>query len=178
MEIHYLELVPAKKGSNVNFKEIAMEKYEGKEIFVHAIGYANDSASFKRAGKTLKLLECNEQSLVVKITSESSLQMVSKSLAGFSRELIRIDDRREAEDKKRLFEDCVYNHAVFKSKIILGKEQVVENINEMSDSQALKLCVDLFYGDATKTKEQLAYRKGAIHKIKEILVGYSAGAIE
>ncbi|MCB2354416.1 hypothetical protein [Clostridium estertheticum] len=172
METHYLELSPAKKDSTINFQTVSKEQFKNKGVIDHSIDYANESASFKRTGKHMELVKCHSDYLLIKITSDISLQMVSKSLAGFSRELIRVDDIREAEGKVRLFEDCVYNHAVFKSKVVIGQEKLEESAEDLSDASALKMCVDLFYGDTIKTKEQLEIKKDFGSRIKKLLITY------
>lgn len=172
METHYLELRPAKKTSNINFEIVSKEEFKGKGVFEHSIDYANKSESFKRAGKQIELVECHADYLLIKITSDTRLQMVSKSLAGFSRELIRVDNIRESEGKIRLFSDCVYNHALFRSKVVIGQEKLEESAENLSNASALKICVDLFYGDTVKTKEQSDIKKDFSLSIKKLLINY------
>lgn len=175
MEEHFLKLSPANQNSSVDFLRISNEQFKGVRVLEYAMNHTNNSDSFKRARKELELVEVHARYLIVRITSEVPLQMVSKSLSGFSRELIRIDDIREAEEKKtRLFEDCVYNHSLFKSQIIEHPEELTEKISptELSSATALKMLIDLFYGDTTKTKVQQKVRQKAIAEVKQTLVAY------
>lgn len=172
METHFIELSPANKECDIDFCRINEESFKGKSIFKYAEDYANASDSFKRTGKKMEILEIRPKTIRIRIISETSLQMVSKSLSGFSRELIRIDGVREDEGKDRLFADCIYNHSLFKSTIVADVESLEETAENLSNASALKMCVDLFYGDTTKTKEQFKARQEAKTQIKKILLDY------
>lgn len=172
MEEYFLKLTPANRKGNVDFAAIAKEKVNGIPVFEHALKYVNQTENFQKRKKKLRILEIKSEYLMVQLSSSSKLEMVSKSLAGFSRELLRIDDRREVQGMKRLFDEAIYNHGLFKSEIVRDKNEIIETASMLSDSAALKLMVDLLYGEATKTKEDATRRENTILAIKEILTEY------
>lgn len=172
MEEYFLKLTPANRKGNVDFTAIAKEKVNGIPVFEHAQKYVNQTENFQKRKKRLKILEIQPKYLLVQLSSSSKLEMVSKSLAGFSRELLRVDERRKIHEEKSLFDEAVYNHGLFKSEIVRDKSEIIETASMLSDSAALKLMVDLLYGEATKTKEDAHRREHAILAIKEILTGY------
>ena len=47
-------------------------------------------------------MEITPEYLIIKLYSVSKLEMVSKSLAGFSRELLRVDEQRKARNEQSL----------------------------------------------------------------------------
>ena len=91
MDIRYFELRAANKDCKEKFSDVAKKKYAGVPIFEHACNYVNNSQSYKRTGRHLEIIEIGDYYIKVKLTSESKLEMASKSLAGFTRELLRVD---------------------------------------------------------------------------------------
>lgn len=172
MEEYFLKLTPANRKGNIDFSVIAMETFEEIPIFSYAENYVNQTDNFQKRKKILQILEIESGYLIVKLSSASKLEMASKSLAGFSRELLRIDERRALEGKPRLFEAAIYNHGLFKSEIVRGKEEIAETASNLSDSAALKLFIDLLYREPTKTREDSKKREEAIFSIKEILANH------
>ena len=83
MDIRYFELRAANKDCKEKFSDVAKKKYAGVPIFEHACNYVNNSQSYKRTGRHLEIIEIGDYYIKVKLTSESKLEMASKSLAGF-----------------------------------------------------------------------------------------------
>ena len=108
MDIRYFELRAANKDCQEKFSEIAKQMYKGVPIFEHACNYVNNSASYKRTGRHLEIVEIKEHSITVKLSSKSKREMASKSLAGFTRELLRIDQELYPDEADRLFRLLIY----------------------------------------------------------------------
>lgn len=144
MDIKYFELRAANKDCKETFSEIATRVFKDKPIFEHASNYVNNSGSYKRNGRKLEIIEIKDYSITVKLSSESPLEMASKSLVGFSRELLRVDKELNPDEGKRLFRYFIYKSTLFRNTQIDMKEIETERSDEISDVDALKLCVDLF----------------------------------
>lgn len=172
MDIRYLELRAANKECQEKFSEIAKQMYNGVPIFEHACNYVNNSASYKRTGRRLEIVEISEYSIVVKLSSESKLEMASKSIAGFSRELLRVDQELYPDEGNRLFRMFIYNSTLFRNTQIEVEELAREESRELSDVDALKKCVEIFCNGMTGSKEEAAALANAKHKIKDILHEY------
>ena len=172
MEEYFLKLTPANRKGNVDFTAIAKEKVNGIPIFEYAEKYVNQTDNFQKKKKQLHIMEITPEYLIIKLYSVSKLEMVSKSLAGFSRELLRVDEQRKARNEQSLFDNVEYNHGLFRSEVIRGKEEIAETAPKLSDSAALKLLIDLLYGEPIKTKEDGKRRTAVIFAIKEILTDY------
>lgn len=170
MDIICFELKAANKNCKDKFSEIAKHKYQGAPIFEYACNYVNKSASYKRTGRTLEIIEVKDYSITVKLSSESKLEIASKSLAGFTRELLRIDKELHEDEEKRLFRFFIYNNTLFKNTQILIEN---ESPADMSDVDALKKCVDLFCSGMTLTKEQSVQSAKIKKQIKGILAEYN-----
>lgn len=169
MDEIYLELKAANKNCTKNFKEVAKTQYHNCEIFEYALEYVNSSSSFRRTGKTLYLEEITDDSIIIRLTSETPLQIASKSLAGFSRKLLSIDK----ELGLGIFDDFIYNNTLFRNSELPTPNALKVNQN-MSDATALKLCVDVFCGeDITTSKEEQMYMTHINKAIKDILFQYS-----
>ena len=172
MDIRYLELRAANKECQEKFSEIAKQMYNGVPIFEHACNYVNNSASYKRTGRRLEIVEIGEYSIVVKLSSESKLEMASKSIAGFSRELLRVDQELFPDEANRLFRLFIYNSTLFRNTQIEVNELAREEKREMSDVDALKTCVEIFCNGMTGSKEEAAVLANTKNKIKELLHEY------
>lgn len=109
----------------------------------------------------------------VKLTSETPLEMASKSLAGFSRELIRVDQELHPDEDKQLFRLIVYNRTLFKNTQYEDEDQFKNDSSEMTDVDALQLCVQVFCNTMTSTKEEAAMNDQTKKQIKEILANFS-----
>lgn len=107
------------------------------------------------------------------MTSESKLEMASKSLAGFSRELLRIDQSMNPDADSRLFRYFSYNSSLFRNSEIDIREINQNDTLDMSDVDALKRCVDLFCDNMTTSKEEAKRRQEARKAIKNILLDYT-----
>ena len=83
MDIKYFELRAANKECQEKFSEVAKQQYQGTPIFEQACSYVNNSASYKRTGRHLEIIEISDYYIKVKLSSETKLEMASKSLAGF-----------------------------------------------------------------------------------------------
>ena len=173
MDIRYLELRAANKECQEKFSEIAKQMYNGVPIFEHACN-ANNSASYKRTGRRLEIVEINEYSIVVKLSSESKLEMASKSIAGFSGNCLEVDQELYPDEANRLFRMFIYNSTLFRNTQIEVEELAREESREMSDVDALKKCVEIFCNGMTGSKEEAAALANAKHKIKDILHGTSS----
>ena len=102
MDVKYFELRAANKQCVEKFTDLAKQKVDKVPIFAHACEYVNNSSSYKRNGRSLEIMDIRDYSIIVKLTSESKLEMASKSLAGFSRELLRIDQSMNPDADSRL----------------------------------------------------------------------------
>lgn len=115
MDIIYFELRAANKDCQEKFSDVAKKKYKCTPIFEHACNYVNNSSSYKRTGRHLEIIEIADLYIKVKLTSETRLEMASKSLAGFTRELLRIDQEMDPDEDKQLFRLFTYNNTLFKN---------------------------------------------------------------
>lgn len=172
----YFELRAANKDCQDKFSDIAKQKYEGVPIFTHACNYVNNSGSYKRNGRKLEIISINDFSITVKLSSESPLEMASKSLAGFTRELLRVDKELYPNEEERLFHFFLYNNTLFRNAQIDGSSLESEKNREMSDVEALKKCVDLFCNGMTATKEEAAQSARMKKEIKRILMEHDTFA--
>ena len=172
MDIKYFELRAANKDCKETFSEIATQMFNNKPIFEHATNYVNNSGSYKRNGRKLELVEIKDYSITVKLSSESPLEMASKSLAGFSRELLRVDKELNPDEGKRFFSYFIYKSTLFRNTQIDMKEIETERTDEMSDVDALKLCVDLFCNGMTTSKEEASMAASMKKEIKKLLSQY------
>ena len=169
MDNKYFELRAANKDCQNKFSDIAKQKYEGVSIFTHACNYVNNSDSYKRNGRKLEIISINDFSITVKLSSESPLEMASKSLAGFTRELLRVDKELYPNEEERLFRFFLYNNTLFRNAQIDGSLIDLDQDREISDVEALKKCVDLFCNGMTATKEEAAQSARMKKEIKKIL---------
>ena len=172
MDIRYFELRAANKDCQEKFSEIAKQMYNGVPIFEHACDYVNNSASYKRTGRHLEIMEIGEYSIVVKLTSESKLEMASKSIAGFTRELLRVDQELYPDEADRLFRLFIYNSTLFRNTQLELGELTKKERRELSDVDALKKCVEIFCSGMTGSKEEAAVLANTKQKIKDILHEY------
>ena len=172
MDIRYFELRAANKDCQEKFSEIAKQMYKGVPIFEHACNYVNNSASYKRTGRHLEIVEIKEHSITVKLSSESKLEMASKSIAGFSRELLRVDQELYPDEADRLFRLFIYNSTLFRNTQLEVAELTKQESREISDVDALKKCVEIFCINMTGTKQEAAVFANTKHKIKELLHEY------
>lgn len=173
MDIKYFELRAANKDCKEKFSEIAKQQYQGIPIFEQACSYVNNSASYKRNGRHLEITEISDYYIKVKLSSETKLEMASKSLAGFTRELLRIDQELYPNKDKQLFRMFTYNKTLFKNKQYSVEETMQEKSAEISDVEALKLCVEIFCNGMTTSKEEAVMNKTTKSEIKKILAEYT-----
>jgi len=173
MDVKYFELRAANKQCVEKFTDIAKQKVDKVPIFDHACEYVNNSSSYKRNGRRLEIMDIRDYSIIVKLTSESKLEMASKSLAGFSRELLRIDQSMNPDADSRLFRYFSYNSSLFRNSEIDIREINQNDTLDMSDVDALKRCVDLFCDNMTTSKEEAKRRQEARKAIKNILLDYT-----
>ena len=172
MDIRYFELRAANKDCQKKFSEIAKQMYKGVPIFEHACNYVNNSASYKRTGRHLEIVEIGEFSIVVKLSSESKLEMASKSIAGFSRELLRVDQELYPDEADRLFRLFIYNSTLFRNTQLEVGELAKDERRELSDVDALKKCVEIFCSGMTGSKWEAAVLANTKQKIKDLLYEY------
>ena len=172
MDIRYFELRAANKDCQEKFSEIAKQMYKGVPIFEHACNYVNNSASYKRTGRRLDIIEIGEYVIVVRLASETKLEMASKSIAGFSRELLRVDQELFPDESKRLFRLFIYNSTLFRNTQIEERVFTKEEMRELSDVDDLKMGVEICCSGMTGSKEEAAVFANAKRKIKDILQEY------
>lgn len=175
MNVVTFELRAANKDCTDSFTDIAKVVYDKKPIFEHACDYANCSSSYKKSGRRLELLSVEEDCVRVRLYSEGRLEMPSKSLAGFSRELLRIDSELHPKENKRLFRNFMYGSALFRN-IELAESDVATALCELSDVDALKKCVDIFCNTMVSGKEANALLEDTKSAIKDILKKYDASS--
>ncbi len=175
MDIVTFELRAANKDCTDKFTDIAKVKYEGKPLFEHACEYANNSTSYKKSGRKLELVSVAEDCVRVRLYSEGKLEMPSKSLAGFSRELMRVDAELHSDESESLFRNFVYGSALFRN-IELAESDIMTEMLEMSDVDALKKCVDIFCNTIVSGKEANALLDETKKSIKDVLKRYETSA--
>ena len=172
MDVQYFELRAANRQCTDKFTDVAKVRVENVPIFEHACNYVNNSSSYKRNGRKLEIVEIRDYCIIVKLTSDTKLEMASKSLAGFTRELLRVDETLHQEKENRLFTYFLYSNTLFRNKQIDIKEIDQNDTMEMSDTEALKKCVDLFCSSITNSKEAAKRQTEAKNKVKQILLDY------
>ncbi len=175
MNVVTFELRAANKDCSDSFTDIARVVFEGKPIFEHACEYANCSSSYKKSGRKLELLSVEEDCVRVRLYSEGKLEMPSKSLAGFSRELLRVDSELHPKEAKRLFKSFMYGSALFRN-IELAESDIVNDLSEISDVEALKKCIDIFCSTMVSGKEANALLEDTKSAIKEVLKKYDTSS--
>ena len=173
LDIICFELSAAKKDCSKKFSEVAEQLYNGVPIFEHACDFVNNSASYKRSGRRLELVEVDDYHITVKLTSEGKLEMASKSLSGFTRELLRVDRELYPEEQNHLFGEFLMNNTLFRNVQVDVNSKETVRANELSDVEALKLCVELFCNNATTTKAEAGYQSQLKQKMKGLLKEYS-----
>lgn len=173
MNVRYFELRPANKDCQDKIIDISKKKYNKVPVFEHACNYVNESSSYRRNGRHLEIVEVGEDYLIVKLTSETKLEMASKSLVGFSRELIRIDEEMNPDSDARMFTYFMYNSSLFRNTPVDISEIDQNDTSDMSDTEALKKCVDLFCNTMTSTKEQAKKTAEVKQEIKRLLSEYN-----
>ena len=166
MDIRYFELRAANKDCKEKFSDVAKKKYAGVPIFEHACNYVNNSQSYKRTGRHLEIIEIGDYYIKVKLTSESKLEMASKSLAGFTRELLRVDQELFPDEGQRVFRLFIYNSTSV-------EELEHTDSDEMSDVEALKLCVEVFCNSMTASKEEAVMNSRMKREVKKLLAEYA-----
>lgn len=176
MDVVIFELRPANKRCGYDFRAIAeasKTKLSDKNIFESACDYANASASYKRNGRHLNILEVSSEYIKIKLQSETRLEMASKALAGFSRELCRLDEVLNPAES-RYFTGISYGNALFRN-VQISETEDPQDAQLKTDAEILKRCVDIFCTSATTGKDQLI----ALNKVKaEIVKAISAYDIE
>lgn len=173
MDIRYFELRAANKDCSEKFSDIASKTIDGKSIFELACEYVNSSNGYKRNGRKLEILNIHDYIISVRLSSENKLEMASKSLAGFTRELLRLDRELHPNEAEQFFRTFLYNNTLFKNTQIESGSLKSYSNDEMSDVEALKRCVDLFCNGMTVSKQESIQADRAKKEIKEILMNYN-----
>lgn len=190
-----LRLSAANKDCRKSFIEIQEEKYHGVPIFDHACEYVNQSASYRRNRRKIEIIEITDIFLVVRMYTEGNLEMASKAMAGFTRELLKVDKELYPDEENHIFGPCIANDTLFKYQQISEPSFSFDEYNhnqamdfsfdcysdnigctiewnksrELSNVEALKLCVDLFCGNASKLRSDYNEMEKAKEEIKRIL---------
>ncbi len=198
MNIIYLKLYAANQKCKQSFCNIEKEKYKGLSIFKHASEYANQSTGFKRNGRKIEIVQVTDSYIMIKMYSEGKLEMASKAMACFTRELLRVDKEMYPDEEYHIFKECMFRDTLFKYQQISetefwlsfhqedeeisnrkldwsvygegGNLQIdVHQYKDISDVDALKMCVDLFCGNASRLKLGYEEEQKAKEEIKSIL---------
>lgn len=175
MNVVTFELRAANKDCHDSFTDIAKVRYDGKTVFEHACEYANDSRSYKKSGRRLELLLVEKECIRIRLYSEGKLEMPSKSLTGFSRELLRVDAELNPDENKRLFKNFSRGSALFRN-MELEETDTISDFSVMSDVDALKKCVDIFCNTIVSGKEANELLENTKQAIKEVLRKHDASA--
>lgn len=173
MDIICFELSAANKDCSKKFTEVAKQLYNGVPIFEHACSFVNNSASYRRSGRRLEMIDVQDCHITVKLTSEGKLEMASKSLSGFTRELLRVDRELYPEEENHLFGEFLMNSTLFRNVQVDVQNKVNIQMSGLSDVEALKLCVELFCNNATITKAEADCQAKLKQKVKSLLIEYS-----
>lgn len=173
MDIICFELSAANKACLKKFTEVAKQLYNGVPIFEHACSFVNNSASYRRSGRRLELIDVQDYHIIVKLTSEGKLEMASKSLSGFTRELLRVDRELYPEEENHLFGEFLMNSTLFRNVQVDVQNKVNIQKSGLSDVEALKMCVELFCNNATNTKAEAGCQAQLKKKVKSLLMEYS-----
>lgn len=182
MNITQLKLYAANGKCERSFCDIEKEQYKGESIFKRACEYTNRSGNFMRYGRKMEIISISTDYIGVKLYSEEELKMPSKSMSGFTRELLRMDKELYPDEEYHIFGSCMHKGALFKYQeepdgfdnpdfdfdvleYLLSREDSDSNMHtpseeelkkleykETSDIDALKMCVDLFCGNNSKFK--------------------------
>lgn len=171
MDIITLELRPANRKCTDTFTDIAKVIYEGMPIFKHACKMVNSSVSYVKAGRKLELVKVEGDRILVRLYTEEPLEMASKALSGFSRELLRVDERLNPKEDDRMFKNFTYKSSLFRSVIKEDKEFSIDKA-EMSDVAALQECLEIFFEKSSLNKEKREAREEAKNEIKKIITNY------
>lgn len=169
MDIRYFELKAANKDCKDTFTDIEKKEIDGASIFELARNYVNTSSSYKRNGRSLEIIEIKDYSIIVKLSSENKLEMASKSLVGFTRELLRIDKEINSKEDQQYFKNFLYKNTLFKNTQLAAEDVDSTSNREMSDVDALKMCVDLFCNGMTLSKVEAIEADKIKKQIKSIL---------
>lgn len=175
MNVVTFELRAANKDCTDKLTDIAKTLYKGQLLFDYACAYTNSSTSYKKAGRVLEIVEVAEDYLRVRLTSEGKLEMPSKSLAGFSRELLRVDAELNPNEDDRMFKNFIRASSLFRN-IELGETDIQVESTEMSDVEALKRCVDIFCNTMVSGKDANKLLDETKKSIKKLLKGYESSS--
>lgn len=175
MNVVTFELRAANKDCTDKLTDIANTLYKGQLLFDYACSYTNSSSSYKKAGRVLEIVEVADEYLRVRLTSEGKLEMPSKSLAGFSRELLRVDAELHPGEDDRMFKNFVRASSLFRN-IELAETDIQIESSEMSDVEALKRCVDIFCNTMGSGKDANKLLDETKKSIKKLLKGYDSSS--
>lgn len=171
MNIVTFELRAANKECTDKLTDISQTIYKGQPIFDYACAYTNNSTSYKKGGRKLEILKVEDDYLQVRLISEGKLEMPSKSLAGFSRELMRVDAELHPNEEDRMFKNFVRASSLFRN-IEIGETDIQMELSDMSDVDALKRCVDIFCNTMVSGKEANILLDETKKAIKKVLKDY------
>lgn len=165
MEKYFCELTVAniKAMSMTNFRSIE-DQYH---IFSEAAKNCNTGVNFRRKKKNIEIHAITQDHIQLILTSAVPLSAPYRTLSAFSRELLRLDH----EKSLGCFENAIYNHTLFNTeiKVMAPSESSTIEISDISNSQLLKIMVDLLYTPLIESEQT---RTQVINSIKEIVLPF------
>lgn len=166
MELYRFRLTPADRKTNLNFLEI--EHSHG--LFTTAAKNCSQGFSFKRDGKKITVDEITGEYIVITLYSAKPLSSPSRTLAAFSRELLRLDKRT------RLLESSIYNHTLFYSERLEISPGELITADDISDTALLKAIIDLLYSPTEDIDDDAV--QDAKNALKEIMLPFMGGKVQ
>lgn len=117
---------------------------EKKDIIKETVKVCNNSTNFKRTGKTIEIIEFQNNSLTVELKSKAPIENPTLSLRGFSRAIIKTEK----------FRNNMYRASLFNAREIKEKKEH-EDIDDISVVQKV---IELFMSRSnnyTEAKEKI-----------------------
>lgn len=144
--------------------DIDFQSKIGKQKIEDAKDYFNGLKT--RNPKNINELEViGKHRLKFSISSEEILQVPTKALATFTRRLIEVwPEIGEHAIGKRIFKGI--------SSDEINEDVEINNIDDISDVDALKLLIDIFINKSSMTAKDMRLKNRAIADVKKSLLNY------
>lgn len=153
-----LELID-EDASDIDFEsEIGVKKVEDAKEYFNKLNTRNPK-------KIRSLNIIGKHRLEFNISSEEILQVPTKAMVSFTRQLIKIwPEIGEHTVGKRLFRGISSNEIDIETKF--------NNIDDISDVDALKVLIDIFVNKSSIDVKEKKLRNITINEVKECLLNY------
>lgn len=91
-------------------------------------------------------------------------------MSAFSRELLRLNTELKKRKYRKIIDDMVYNHSLFRTEMIDKNAAPVQTIGNISSTELIKAIVDLLF--SSDTGYSTNQKKETIDELKKIMLPY------